>query len=103
MISLLRGLMSSDGNTNRPLPSLILLGIVDFVCILMAAEAYRDKHVHEAAIWLSAGVASSVIGYYWPQIRRWLSLLLRRKDSEIQRLTDEIARRNKSLRTKLRD
>jgi hypothetical protein len=65
MISLLRGLMSSDGGTNRPLPSLILLGIVDFVCILMAAESYRDGRFFAAIVWLVVGIASAIIGYYW--------------------------------------
>jgi len=64
--------MASDGGTNRPLPSLILLGIVDFVCILMAAESYRDRQFFAGAIWLVAGIASSVIGYYWPQVKSWL-------------------------------
>jgi hypothetical protein len=67
--------MATDGNTNRPLLSLILLGIVDFVCILMAAEASRDKHFHEAAIWLIAGIASSAIGYYWSQVKRAIARL----------------------------
>ncbi len=69
MISLLRGLMAGDGGTNRPLPSLILLGIVDFVCILMAAESYRDGRFFAAIVWLVVGIASAVIGYYWPQIK----------------------------------
>lgn len=70
MISVLRGLMASDSGANRPLPSLILLGIVDFVCILMAAESYRDKQSRAAIIWLAAGLVSSLIGYYWPQLKQ---------------------------------
>jgi hypothetical protein len=61
--------MASDGGTGRPLPSLILLGIVDFVCVLMAAESYRDRQFFAGIVWLIAGIASSVIGYYWPQIK----------------------------------
>jgi len=78
--------MASDANTNRPLLSLILLGIVDFVCILMAAEASRDKHFHEAAIWLIAGIASSAVGYYWSQVKRAIASVgtwFRKKPSKL--------------------
>ena len=70
MISLLRGLMSSDGNTNRPLPSLILLGIFDFVCVLTAADLYKDRKFFTGTLWLAAGLAFSMIGYYWTQIKQ---------------------------------
>lgn len=66
--------MASDGGTNRPLPSLILLGIVDFVCILMAAESYRDRQFDAGTAWLAAAIASSLIGYYWPQIKAGLGI-----------------------------
>ncbi len=74
MISLLRGLMASDDGTNRPLPSLILLGIVDFVCILMAAESYRDRQFFAGTVWLVVGIAASLIGYYWQQIKLKLGI-----------------------------
>ncbi|MGA7080199.1 MAG: hypothetical protein WBQ43_05840 [Terriglobales bacterium] len=64
--------MSSNGNTSRPLPSLILLGIFDFVCILNAGELYKDKHVIAGTWWLLAGVVFSLIGYYWTQVKRAL-------------------------------
>jgi hypothetical protein len=70
MISLLRGLMSSDGNTNRPLPSLILLGIVDFCCILIGLEQVSAGKIATGAIWIFVGIGSGLIGYYWTQIKR---------------------------------
>ena len=70
MISLLRGLMSSDADTNRPLLSLILLGIFDFVCVLNAAELYKEQKFVTGTWWLIAGIAFSVIGYYWQQIKQ---------------------------------
>jgi hypothetical protein len=69
MISLLRGLMSSDGNTNRPLPSLILLGIVHFCCILIGLEQVSAGKIATGAIWIFAGIGSGLIGYYWSQIK----------------------------------
>jgi hypothetical protein len=62
--------MSSDGNTNRPLPSLILLGIVDFVCILIGGESINGRHFVTGILWIVAGVGSALIGYYWPKIWR---------------------------------
>ena len=70
MISLLRGLMANDGNTDRPLFSLILLGIFDFVCVLNAGELYKDRQVVAGTWWLIAGVAFSVMGYYWSKIKQ---------------------------------
>jgi hypothetical protein len=61
--------MSSDLTPDRPLLSYILAGIVDFVCILMAAEAYREGKSRSAIVWLVAGVLSSLIGYYWPKLK----------------------------------
>jgi hypothetical protein len=72
MNTLLRSLMSSDTNTNRPLLSLILLGIFDFVCVLEAGDLYKDRKFVEGTWWLIAGVAFSVIGYYWTQIKQGL-------------------------------
>jgi hypothetical protein len=69
---LLRSLMSSDTSTNRPLLSLILLGIFDFVCVLEAGDLYKDRQIIAGTWWLVAGVTFSVIGYYWTQIRQGL-------------------------------
>jgi hypothetical protein len=70
MISLLRGLMASDGNTNRPFPSLLLLGIFDFCCILIGLEQISVHKITSGIIWIAIGVVSGLIGYYWPQIWR---------------------------------
>jgi hypothetical protein len=70
MNSLLRGLMASAGNTDRPLPSLILLGIVDFCCILIGLEQISVSKISSGAIWITVGIGSGLIGYYWSQIKR---------------------------------
>jgi hypothetical protein len=62
--------MSSDGNTNRPLPSLILLGIVDFCCILIGLEQVSAGKIATGAIWIFVGISSGLIGYYWTQIKK---------------------------------
>lgn len=61
--------MASDGGGNRPLTSLILLGIVDFVCILTAAESYNNGQFTRGTVWLVVGIVSSVIGFKWPEIK----------------------------------
>jgi hypothetical protein len=73
MISFLRDLMASDNNVNRPFPSLLLLGIVDFCCILIGLERIDSGKVFSGTIWIVVGVGSGLIGYYWPQIRLWFS------------------------------
>jgi hypothetical protein len=62
--------MAGDGNTNRPFPSLILLGIVDFCCILIGLEliAGKDRQIVSGIVWVLLGVGSGLIGYYWPRI-----------------------------------
>jgi hypothetical protein len=77
--------MSSDGGVNRPLPSLILLGIVDFVCILLAAESYNSSQFMRGTAWLVAGVVASAIGYYWPSIKKWR--ITRESDSATKEMT----------------
>jgi hypothetical protein len=62
--------MSGEGNTDRPLVSIILLGVVDFVCVLKAADLYTDRRYVAGTCWLIAGVAFSVIGYYWSKIKQ---------------------------------
>jgi hypothetical protein len=63
-------LMAGDGGTNRPFPSLVLLGIVDFCCILIGLEQVSVHKLASGAIWIAAGVGSGLIGYYWPQLKR---------------------------------
>jgi hypothetical protein len=65
--------MASDGNTNRPLPSLILLGIVDFCCILIGLEQINDHKILRGTIWIVAGIGSGLIGYYWQQVKQTIA------------------------------
>ncbi len=73
MNSLLRGLMASDGNTNRPFPSLILLGIVDFCCILIGLEQVSVQKIASGIIWIFAGMGSGLIGFYWTQVKQTIA------------------------------
>jgi hypothetical protein len=84
--------MSSDGNTNRPFPSLVLLGIVDFCCILIGLEQISAKNVASGAIWICVGVGSGLIGFYWSEIKQRIARVTAwsRKDFEIKRLKTEI-------------
>ena len=66
----LRGLMSGDANTNRPILSYFLVGMVDFVCVLMAGERYDKGYIKIGTIWLLAGVIFTLVGWYWPRIAR---------------------------------
>jgi hypothetical protein len=98
MNSLLRGLMASDGNTNRPFPSLILLGIVDFCCILIRLEQINVGKIASGAIWIGAGIGSGLIGYYWPQIKQTIANVrawFRKEPSnlviEVQKLQKELS------------
>jgi len=61
--------MSSDANTNRPFLSLVLLGIVDFCCILIGLEHLSGGKIKTGAMWIVFGLGSGSIGYYWPQIK----------------------------------
>ncbi len=62
--------MSGDANVNRPLPSLILLGIVDFCCILIGLEQISVHKIAGGAIWIVVGVGSGLIGYHWLEVKR---------------------------------
>jgi hypothetical protein len=88
--------MSSDGNTNRPLPSLILLGIFDFVCVLNAGELYKDKKFVAGTWWLLAGVVFSVVGYYWQQIKRKLGAWLLASGHRLQGTSETAATEDKA-------
>jgi hypothetical protein len=86
MNSLLRGLMASDVNSNRPLASLILLGIVDFCCILIGLEQISVGKIIPGAVWISFGVLSGAIGYNWSQIKQTIGSIgakFRRKPSKL--------------------
>jgi hypothetical protein len=62
--------MAGDGNTTRPFPSLILLGIVDFCCILIGLEEVSVHKLYGGVIWILVGVVSGLIGFYWSQVKR---------------------------------
>jgi hypothetical protein len=49
---------------------MILLGIVDFCCILIGLEQVSVNKIAGGTIWISAGVGSGLIGYYWHQIKQ---------------------------------
>jgi hypothetical protein len=70
--------MSGDGNTNRPFPSLILLGILDFCCILIGLERIDSGKVFIGTIWIVVGVSSGLIGYYWAKLKEYFSTRYRR-------------------------
>ena len=71
--------MSGDANTNRPFLSLLLLGIFDFCCILIGLEQISTKQIASGVEWIAAGVGSGLIGYYWPQLKKW-----RGRETEIE-------------------
>jgi len=86
MISLLRGLMSGEVDTTRPLLSLILLGIVDFCCILIGLEQFSVGKFASGAIWIGSGILSGVTGYHWSKIKLTLTGIVaqfRRKSSKL--------------------
>jgi len=88
MNSLLRNIMSGDANVNRPLPSLILLGIVDFCCILIGLEQINDHKIIGGIVWVAVGVGSGLVGYYWQHISRmvgdWLVASGRRLQNKLE-------------------
>jgi len=61
--------MSGEVDTTRPLLSLILLGIVDFCCILIGLEQISIQKITNGIVWILIGVGSGAIGYYWQQIK----------------------------------
>jgi hypothetical protein len=47
----------------------LFFGVMDFICLLLAAESLNTLQYRRAGEWVVAGIASVLIGYYWPQIR----------------------------------
>jgi hypothetical protein len=47
----------------------LFFGVMDFICLLLAAESLNTLQYRRAVEWGVAGIASVLIGYYWPQIR----------------------------------
>jgi len=60
--------MASDAAGRSPI-EYIFFGVIDFICLLMAAESFNIKQYDKAGYWAIAGVASLLIGYYWPKIK----------------------------------
>jgi hypothetical protein len=71
--------MSADA-TGRSVISYVFIGVVDFICLLMAAESYHAGEISSAVKWLVAGIVSLIVGALWPKIRR---LLWRKRELDI--------------------
>ena len=55
--------------TDRRYWMVIFLAIVDFCCVLLATERYDKGDILKGTYWLLAGIALSLLGWKWPQIR----------------------------------
>ena len=67
----LRGLrMAGDAGIGRSVVRYVFIGVVDFICLLMAAESLNAIQYKRAGAWLVAGLVSLLVGSYWPRIRR---------------------------------
>ena len=55
--------------TDRRYWMVIFLAIVDFCCVLLALERYDKGDILVGTYWLIAGIALSLLGWKWPQIR----------------------------------
>lgn len=69
MISIPRGLRMSGEVAGRSPIEYLFFGVMDFICLLLAAESLNTLQYRRAVEWGVAGIASVLIGYYWPQIR----------------------------------
>lgn len=47
----------------------LFFGVLDFICLLLAAESLNALQYRRAVEWVVAGIASVLIGYYWPRIK----------------------------------
>jgi hypothetical protein len=55
--------------TDRRYWMVIFLAIVDFCCVLLALERYDKGDIRVGTYWLLAGIALSLLGWKWPQIK----------------------------------
>ena len=46
----------------------LFFGVMDFICLLLAAESLNALQYRRAGEWGVGGIGSVLIGYYWPQI-----------------------------------
>jgi hypothetical protein len=84
MNSLLLELMSGDANPNRAFSSLLLLGIVDFCCILIGLEQISIGKYGSGAVWAIVGIGSGLVGYYLPRLTKKTSSGLKVTDAAMQ-------------------
>lgn len=71
--------MSADAS-GRPVISYLFIGVFDFICFLIAGEAWHAGERGSAIKWFIAGVACLVVGIFWQRLAR---LFKRRTDLEI--------------------
>ena len=48
----------------------LFLASVDLVCVFEAGDSIREGHIEAGVIWLAAAVGFSLIGFYWPALRK---------------------------------
>jgi hypothetical protein len=79
MIPIIRGLRMAGDAVGRSPIEYLFFGVLDFIFLLMAAESLNEPvpNYRRAVEWAIAGIASILIGYYWPKIKQRLT---RRKD-----------------------
>jgi hypothetical protein len=46
----------------------LFFGVIDFICLLLAAESLNALQYRRSVEWIVAGIASVLIGYYWPKL-----------------------------------
>lgn len=69
MIPVTRGLRMAGDATGRSPVEYVFFGVIDFICLLLAAESLNARQYIPAIRWTIAGVASILVGYYWPKIK----------------------------------
>jgi hypothetical protein len=71
--------MSADAS-GRPVISYLFIGVFDFICFLIAGEAWHAGESRSAVRWFIAGVVCLVVGVFWQKIGR---IFRKRTDLEI--------------------
>src|SRR5437016_2340249 len=74
MNPILRVLRMATESPDRRHWIVIFLAILDFCCVLLAAERYDKGDIRVGTYWLLAGIALSLLGWKWPQIRTAIGL-----------------------------
>jgi hypothetical protein len=75
MIPIIRGLRMAGDAVGRSPIEYLFFGVLDFIFLLMAAESLNEPvpNYRRAVEWAIAGIASILIGYYWPKIKQRLA------------------------------